>query len=288
MKKHIYLLVGLVSAILTNTVVHATDLFRLDGIKAIVHTEGDTHIITESDLTRLGLGGETKSIEEEIFKEIAYERAKQRKMLPDEEAIDKHLKTVQRENNLTQEQLKAIFSSAGYTYEEGRNEFAVMTAVNSLLEFEIRSRLMVPEREVLAYYTAHPERRPASYYLERTVVAVPEDVTKEEFKEQLAEFTRTKKGFKDIVWSNPFWVLHPDLAEDKMFIATMKVGEISRPIEIEGGFELFRLKNAKPEHDAPLEERYQEIAAILRKPRYEALMKEYRKNLFDSASIIYF
>ncbi len=285
MKKHIYLGIGLIASALT---VDATDLFRLDGIKAIIYTEGDTHIITESDLARLSLDGGEKKLEEEIFREIAYERAKQRKMLPDEEAIDKHLKTVQRENNLTPEQLKAIFSSAGYTYEEGRNEFTVMTAVNSLLDFEIRSRLIVPEKDVLAYYHAHPEQRPASYQLERTVVAIPEGVSKDDFRQELEVFARTQKGFKDIVWSKPFWIAHPDLAEDKMFIATMKVGGISMPVEIEGGFELFKLKNAKQEHNAPLEERYQEIAAILRKPRYDALMKEYRKSLFDSASIIYF
>jgi hypothetical protein len=68
----------------------------------------------------------------------------------------------------------------------------------------------------------------------------------------------------------------------------MKEGSISDPHKIAEGFELFHLKQAKPERPVPLEARYREIANILRKPRYDFLMEDYKKNLFNASSIIYF
>jgi parvulin-like peptidyl-prolyl isomerase len=264
----------------------AQEAVRIDSIKAVIYTEGDTYIITESDLVRPSLDGSPVTLESKIFQCLAYEKAKQRKMLPEKEDIDKHLQTVQRENNLTIDQLKAIFSSAGYTYEEGREQFGIMSAINTLLDFEVRSSLMVPEKEVVAYYNQYPERRPAAYYLERTVVPFSADISKEELKEQLVNFSKNKQGF--IVWSTPFWITLPELAQDKMFITTMKPGDVSAPVEVENGFELFRLKEIKPEDNVPLQERYQEIAAILRKPRYEKKISDYKKGLRDTASIVYY
>jgi hypothetical protein len=202
--------------------------------------------------------------------------------------IDKHLKSVQRENNLTLDQLKAVFKSAGYTYEEGREQFGIMTTINSVLDYKIRSRLMIPERELRAYYDENPVKYPESCLLERTVVTVSADDDREEMRERVAAFARTGKGFADVTWSAPFWVEINDLAEEKQCIADLNAGEMSAPFELEDGFEVFRVKDKRINCLVSLEDRTREISDALRRPRYERLMTEYKQSLFDAAAIVYF
>ncbi len=261
------------------------DLYLIDTIKVVIYTEEGADIITQSQVDRPGIDGTFKSLDDLIFERLMYMDAKRFKMLPDEESIDKHLKEVQKENNLTLNQLKDVFKAAGYTYEEGREQFAVMTAIGSMLDFRIRSRLIVPEREVTAYYNANPVKEPAAYYIERAVVQRTNGETQNELRERINRFLAGNHSMA-LVWGDPFWITISELAEDKQFITKMVPGSVSEPLEIEVGFELFSLKEAKQERIVPLEERYREIANILRKPRYEQLMEEYRKNLFDNASIL--
>ncbi len=266
------------------------DLYMIDTIKVIIYSDEGTDIITKSDVDRPSLDGTFRSLDDIVLERLMYLDAKRFKILPDEESIDKHLKAVQRENNLTLDQLKQIFKSAGYTYEEGRQQFAMMTTINSLLDFKIRSRLLVPEREVMAYYKSNPQTEPTRYYIERAVVEYPADEdAKIDLEKDLQAYASSGQGTTIINWSAPFWINEPDLAEDKQpIIVALQKGEISAPLPIEQGYELFKLVDKKEERLVPLEDRYREISNILRKPRYEALMEEYKKQLLDSASIVYF
>ena len=78
---------------------------------------------------------------------------------------------VQREHNLTIDQVKDMFASSGYTFEEGKQQLNILQSVNQMLDFKIRSHLIVPEREITKYYQAHKDevRIPAQYCLERAL-----------------------------------------------------------------------------------------------------------------------
>jgi len=259
--------------------------YLIDTIKVVLYTEESADIITQSDVDRRGLDGSYRSQDDVVLERLMFQDAMKFKIIPDESVVDKHLKAVQRENNLTHDQLKDVFKSAGYTYEEGRQQFTVMTTVNSVLDFRIRSRLIIPERDVMEYHEANPIVEPAAYFLERAVVSFTD--SKSELEKKLQKFATTHKGFPDIIWSRPFWISHTDLAEEKMFLAFMTVGQISMPEEVEDGFEVYRLRDRKKEQVASLEERYRDIADTLRRPLYEKLMNEYRDTLYASASIVY-
>ncbi|MFI5332910.1 MAG: hypothetical protein ACHQVS_02290 [Candidatus Babeliales bacterium] len=263
--------------------------FTINKIVASIYTEEDSAIITQLDVERLTLQGEKRTLEEIIFEKLVFLDAKAHKVVPDEEAIDRYLQTVQRENNLTLDQLKMIFKSAGYTYEEGREQFAIMSTVNSMIDYKIRSRLIVPEKDIDAYYKAHPEMEEPRYYVEMAAVPWSSEYEGEEFKHRLILYAQGKKDFPDISWNEPFWISKIDIAEDKEFITQLKEGQISNPYEGVQGFELYRVKEIQPERLKPLEgDRYKEISDLLRRPRFEQLMTEYKKELFDNASIVYY
>lgn len=263
---------------------------HLDGIKSVVFGKESTTIITDSDLKRPGLDGSLRTLDELELEALMYQDATVKKMLPDEDAIDRHLNTVRKENNdMSLDQLKQVFKSAGYTYTEGREQFKIMTAVNSILDFMIRSRLLVPEKDVRAYYEANPIYEDETYRIERAFVPLSAAMPSQELYNQLVAYARNGTQPSCLIeWSPSFWVNINDLAQDKKFITQLGVDQISQPVEISGGFELFRLKEKREHRLQPLEERYTEIANTLRKPRYEKLFEEYKTSLFGSSSIVRF
>ena len=264
-----------------------TTMILLDSVQAIVYGVEGTEIITKSDVDRPSLEGKPRSLDDLILERLMYLDAKKFKMQLDEEAIDKHLSSIQRENNLSFNDLKEIFRSAGYTYEEGREQLGMMSAVNSIVDFKIRSRLIVPEKDVIAYYNDHPQKLEALYQLQRGVVPFSSTKTKSALKSDVSSYLQTGVGFINIQWSAPFWIDASEIAEDKQFIFSLVPGQVSQPQEVGDGFELFKLVEKKEERLVTIEERYREIAEILRRPRLEQLLEEYKKNLFETASILY-
>lgn len=258
----------------------------IDTMQAVVFGQGGTQIITFSDVVRPSLSGTQRTLDDLIFERLVYLDAQKYKILADEDAVDKYLAMMQKENNLTLDQLKEVFAQAGYSYEEGREQFKMLQAVNAMIDFKIRSHVIVPRQLVEQYYQEHPLIEEATYKIQ--IGFLPSVSGKEETqKKALAYMAKTAKEVRNIQWSEPFWIKKSDVAEDKQFIFNLKVGHSSLPLERAGGFEVYRLVEKKDERIPSLEERYKEIMDILRQPIYQDLMDKYRKQLFETSSIMY-
>ena len=213
--------------------------------------------------------------------------AQKYKIAPDEDAVDKYLSIVQKENNLTLDQLKEVFASAGYTYEEGRQQFRVLQTVNSMLGLKIHSQVIVPRAQVEEYYNQNPVVQEAEYHLQYGFM--PYSPEKREAQEKaLRHMARIGREVKGIQWNDPFWVKQNEIADDKTFLFSMNAGDTSQPVDRRDGYEIYRLLDKRDEHVPTLDDRYHEIADILRRPVFEELMEKYKKNLFDSVSILNF
>jgi parvulin-like peptidyl-prolyl isomerase len=263
-------------------------LFVIDSIKAVIYGQQRTDIVTLSDELRPSLDGRPQSLDDLVLAKLICQDAARFKMEPDDEVVNKHLKAVQRENNLSLDDLKSIFKQAGYTYEEGRAQFKSITAVGTMIDFRIRSRLVVPEREIQAYYLEHPEIEEASYQIQIAQVRQPEGMDHDVFMAKIRELVDTGSGSIDVSWTEPFWIKKSDIAQDKTFLMSMEVGTIALGKQSAAGIEVFKLKNKKEEHVRTLEERYNEIAEILKRPKYNELFEAYKKELFINAAIVYF
>ena len=193
----------------------------IDTLKAVVYGQERTDLVTLSDVIRPAIDGNKQILKICTCKLICQDAARY-KMEPDNDAVDKHLKAVQRENNLSLDELKSIFSSAGYTYEEGKEQFKVMTSVGTMIDFRIRSRLIVPEKDIQAYYQDHPIIQEASYQIERAQVTHLWDGSCRHLCKN-CNINRYGKSKLDIEWSDPFWINKSELAQDKQFLTTMEV-----------------------------------------------------------------
>ena len=268
---------------------HAVDAFEtVDQILVIIFVEHDTVIITASDLQRPNLDGSSRTLEDLIFENLIYLDAKRYGMVATVEMGERYFKMLQRANNRTQKELMDIFEAAGYTYEDALVQLARLSIVNEMLDFKIRSRLIVPEREVLAYHNQHPLIESTSYLVERLFVAYPTypiknmQMYKKVLRDQMMQHKITD------IEKVEFWVKENELAEDKRFITQLPVDELSPAHEVEDGFEFFMVKEIKPERTVPLEERRLDIIRELTQPRYEKLFGQYRDGLRESATIVHY
>ena len=264
------------------------ELILFDQIEAVIADVEGTEVVTKSDIERPSLGGGFRTKEDLVFERLILIDAKKHKVPQDDEAVDAYLAQIQREHNLSPEELESIFTSSGYTIEEGRQQLQMMQTVNTMLDVKIRSNLIVPRKDVEAYYDEHSEIIEATYTLERLFVPFSKKMSKKEQYDILCRYANNEIKVKGVEWSEPFVVNHSEISEEKSFIYVLEVGQISLPQKMRGGFELFKLIAKTPEHKKTLEESYREITDILRRPKYEELMRNYRDALFQKASIVYF
>ena len=193
-----------------------------------------------------------------------------------------------KQKGLSEADMQRVAGQAGYTLQEAKAQLGKMSGINQMFDFKVRSGLFVSKRDVETYYNEHPETRPAEYCIMRAVVPFSDLEPKQETKQRLDTYVRTGKGNVRIAWSEPFWLKHDQIAQDKHFIYDMKLGHISRPIEVQNGFEVFKLVEKKPERLVPLKERYDEIANLLKSPKYQELLDTYKQELYDKATIVYY
>jgi hypothetical protein len=290
MKMHIVVLLLFVSSMICTDQngIDTSNLVLLDQIEVVIYGQEDVEIITKSDIDRPSLSGGFRTKEEIIFEREVLLDAKKHHLPQDDASIDAYLTQVQREYNLSEKDVENIFTSSGYTIEEGRMQLQMLQTVNTMLDIKIRSNLIVPRKDVEQYYKNNPVVIEATYTLERAFVTQSKKMSPEAQYNVLVKYAKTGKGVSGIVWGEPFTVNHSDIAENKQFIYIMEPGQISLPQEVAGGFEMFRLIEKTPETVRSLEESYREIVDILRRPKYEELMENYRQMLFKNASIVYF
>jgi hypothetical protein len=263
-------------------------LFIIDKIEAIIFEDNETAIITKSEVEKLTLEGKPRNLQDTIFERRVYMEAQKFKISADPSAIDRYIAMIMREHNLSHIDLVNMFKSAGYTYDEGREQLGIMFSVNTMLDFKIKSRLIVPEAQIVAFYHEHPQIEEAAYRIQRIFVPTTNTMTEKEVKELIERSLRLGKDISGAQYSSAFWIKKSEISHEKQFITTMNVGKLSKPRMVKGGFELFKLLEKCEESLVPLDKRYQEISEHLKKPLFEKLFEEYRNSLFDSASIVYY
>ena len=260
----------------------------LDQCLAVIFTSGGSVVITQSDIDRPSLDGAVKTIEDVIFELLVLQYAKDHGIEISEDSIDKYLESIQREHGLTSRQLKEMFTQAGYTYQEGREQIGAMFAVGEVMNFKIRSRLVIPEREVRAYYDAHPIIQDSRARVKRGFIPFNKKIDIEKQKDDIEKRIKAKKKIKGIEWSQPFWVQKGDIASDKQFLFEVDLNFLSGLQEVTDGFEIYKVLEQFSERLIPISDRYHEISDSLLEPRYNKLYEEFKRELLDASSIIRF
>ena len=263
------------------------DLVFVDGIKAVFRGSQGPDLVFSSELERSKLDGTPTTLPEIISDLALAQEAKKYHLWPTPDEVDKQLRALGDVNKKTVKEFEDLLITIGYTPQEGRNAFAQISATNSLIGFKITANLIVPEADVIAYHNDHPQIEPAAYYISYALIPLVPDKTLAEQNDELVKLLSSDSK-QSIQWQSPFWIMHDALAADKQFITQLTPGQIASPLQTERGFELFKLIEKRAERRKTLDECYNAIVTLLRKPKYTELLTNFQKNLLDSASITYF
>jgi len=261
--------------------------FDIDGVGAVVFGQEGTQLITKAEVERPSLTGQIRPLSDVVFERQVFLDALKHKIAIDDDVIDRYLAVVQRQNNLTAEDMRQVFSNAGYTYEEGREQFKVLQVVNQMFDYKVRSNLIVPRKDVEAYYKANPETAEATYKIEYAEVPFDPQMAGERQTRRIKSAIGDGTCKYKYEWTMPFTLGSSEIAASKSFIREMKPDEYHGPIELDNGYGIYHLVEKTDEHELTLEERYHDIVELLRAPRYEELLNEYRDNLVKSTSVLY-
>ena len=253
-------------------------------IAAKVLTDSYPLIFTHTDLHRKSINGAEQTADEIIMFGIMYYEALEIYKIPaQDDSITKYVADLKKQHDLTDEAIKQMFGAAGYTYTEGLEQLKMHRSVDTLLNLKITSRLVVTREEIEAYFTQNPETVQAQYRIQKGFI--DKDLCTED---EIYTKLKTHKLARHIDWSDSYWLDEDEIADNRLFIKDMAEDEIAF-VESDGDRYVFiQMLKKSPAHERTLEERYKEIADILRAPLFEKMFSEYKAELLEKYEVIKF
>lgn len=266
----------------------SSDIFTINSVRAVLFYEDGTDIITKMQTERTGLDGLIHPLDDMMFRSRVRHDAQKYHMEPDEEAVEGHLKAVQQENNLSDDAFQALLKQNGFTLEQAKKEFRDIIAENTVLDYKLRSRLIVPRTLVEEFYREHPVMTEASVILKRAVIPFEAAMPHEEQKKALQAQCDDGQVMAQAVWGEPFSILVAELSAERKFLADLKPGAVCVADELADGFEILMVVEKHESRLLTLDERYNEIVDTLKRPKFDEMMRSYRETLEQSAAVLVF
>lgn len=209
--------------------------------------------------------------------------------------IDNAISDILRNNNITMQKFRADLKAMGTTESQYRQKIKQQILRSRLVSFEIRSKIVIPEARIKAYYEKNylnKQNEAKGYHILQIGITWGEGSKIKSQSEALekAKFVRAKLiaggNFQELARSFSNLPSAADGGDIGVFkrgdlapymakaIISMRVGEISPIIATPSGYQIFKLTNAPGQKRQGLSAVHDEIKNILYKQEEE---KEYQK-----------
>jgi peptidyl-prolyl cis-trans isomerase SurA len=212
----------------------------------------------------------------------------------DEGEVDRYVQNVEERNHLTDEQLRAQLQSQGVSYDAFRSNVRRQVATMTMIDREVRQKIVIPDSEIQAYYKDHPDEFTVTdehYQLAQILIALPagatpdqvaaaqkkaEDIRKQavngaNFGDLARQYSdddsKSKGGQLGVFTPND---LNDDIAKA---IAPLKDGDVSPVVRTKYGFHIVKVE----EHEKPGLQPLDDVKNIIR----DKLMTEQAKAKFQ-------
>ena len=290
----------------------------IDRIVAIVNGE----IIMDSELQEavrqsgLGLLGpslnqdipqkfflERNILSQMINKRIQLQLAKKLGITVSPEDIEGAIKDIKRRNGIRSDRaLEAVLEKERSSLAEYTKILEDQIRILKLINREVRSAIVLGDKEIQSYHDKHPERFLASpvYHLRQIILPVMNDQDAaavmqtgrdltvrikngEDFKKLEKRYSSgaNAKNGGDLGYIKSTQI-HPQILKAVEHLAP---GEISDPVQTSAGIHVFQLVAMKPPHNRSLEEVREEVLTALFRERSEQYYTQWLKDLRAMAQV---
>jgi parvulin-like peptidyl-prolyl isomerase len=229
-----------------------------------------------------------------------------------DDEFKKAVESIKKENNLDDEKLKQALIQEGLTLDELRSNFEKAFLLRAVQTREILPRMRITEEEMRQYYTAHtPElMTPETVTLRELSVLVPalgvpgqSPLRPDELAAAKAEidgiraravggedFAALVKELSDAPTKANGGLVGPVNVQDinpvlKDLIGKLRPGEISEPVQLGRGYQIFKLEAREATILQPFDKVRDKIELAIRDERLEGEMKKLRARLRAQAVI---
>jgi len=191
----------------------------------------------------------------------------------EEAQIDNTIETIKKTNAFTDEDLRRFLEQQNMTMEQYRDKIREQVLRSRLVNYEVKSKIVITDEEIQNYYDSHPELYGGKtrYHLRNSLMTVPENPTDEEKETVSARMqilrTRIQQGesFADLAEAfsqSPTARDGGDLGEfEKETLAPriqaalegLKPGDTTEVLDTDAGFQIFYLEAINRSEGKPLE-----------------------------------
>jgi len=319
LKKHILILITCLLSLFSTTTGHAE---VIDRVVAVVNDEIITLLELEEKAAQIlkqlpkdqadGALMDTKKNEllaqvlpQLIDEHLAQEEIKKLHIEVSDQEVDDYIQRFAQMNNLTVEELKKRMTAEGINEKSYRDEMRKQIERHKLINSQVRSKIVVTDEEVLAYWKENNPQtsaaKGASIYLQHICIPYTPE-TKQEAKAQAENaWKELKKGktFEEVAQT---WSMVPSKTEGgdlgafthqelapfiKEAIAGLKPGDYSKVIDTPAGFQIFRIKPVKADAMAelPSDIPKEQIKEILFRQKINKRFEDWMRELRSKATI---
>ena len=239
-----------------------------------------------------------------IDNKLAESKAKELGIKVSEADINEEIKRIEKAQGITHEQFLKMLKQHGFTYQEYREQIKKNIQRMQIMEFEVRSRIVISDKKIKEYYEKHKDEfrtvgkvRLASIFLK---INDPDDPNEMQEVMRKAEviMSRIQAGqdFSDLAEEfseGPgadnggdlgYFTLDELDAKLRKIVENMEVGEVKGPIPRPFGIQIIKLLDKKKAGIKPLKEVKNYIYKILYnkeiEKRYSVWLNELKKKAY--------
>lgn len=271
---------------LTLPAIMRAEFMILDQGHTVISGPVSDTMITHCDIFyKTGLDGKLISVDEQINREIIRQVVIDEKMPLDDTAADKYIANIQKAHNLSIEDLENLAEQCHRTLAEVKQVLSSQYSYDFFLYHKFRAHLVPTDQAIEEYCQLYPEVQPGYCTILVAFVDYVVD-NKKEVADKINDLIAGNIQDTSIVsWSDPIKVDINNIADDKLFVKDMNVGEIS-VIDDKSVYELYKLVEKCDERFVPVQERKAFVIDALNRQMYEDLLTNYEKHMRDNVAII--
>ncbi|MBL0700735.1 MAG: SurA N-terminal domain-containing protein [Desulfosarcina sp.] len=234
-----------------------------------------------------------KILNDLINDKLTYLEAKHYNVTVTDDEIDQTIERIKETNYHTDEDFREILAKEGLTIEEYRRDLKEQMLRSRVVDYEVRSKVVITKEDIMAYYEANQEKYADEkrYHL-RNILMRPSSFEGEETRQKLLDkmqdiLAKLKEGesFSDLarVYSqSPFAAEGGDLGFFKFddlaptiqdALKGLMAGEGTGILDTDQGFQMFYIEDIEDTLDRSLEEVSKEIKEILYNERVNKRFK---------------
>lgn len=104
----------------------------------------------------------------------------------DDDEVDRYIQNLKQQNHITDEQLRAQLHAQNASYDDFRAKIRKQVEAMTMIDREVRQKIIIPEAAITNYYKDNPDEFRASeekFKLAQILIAVPADTTPQHLEE---------------------------------------------------------------------------------------------------------